>query len=344
MRSAPPPGDGRPRRVIAIGASAGGVDALRALVRALPADLPAAVCVVLHIPPTGGSLLAPILDRVTDLRVEVAEHGTVPRAGHVYVAPADRHLLIGEHGLELSAGPRENGVRPAVDPLFRSLARTHGRRAVAVVLSGALDDGSAGAVTVAAGGGTVVVQDPADAVVPGMPESAVSADSPEHVLPLAGMADLLARVVAEPDDDDDDGRDGPMAPHDDPPDPETFQRPSGPPSALTCPECRGPLWEITEGALTRYRCRVGHAYSEETLIAEHAAGVEAALWSAVEVLEERAELLRRVAARMGPSKPGAVNRLEQGARDAINKATLIRGVLVSPTDPLDTGVEAREAG
>jgi two-component system chemotaxis response regulator CheB len=312
-------------------------------VRALPADLPAAVCVVLHISPTGGSLLAPILDRVTDLRVEVAEHGMALRAGHVYVAPADRHLLIGEHDLELTAGPRENGVRPAVDPMFRSLARTHGRRAVAVVLSGALDDGSAGAVTVAAGGGTVVVQDPADAIVPGMPESAVSADSPQHVVPLAAMAGLLVRLAAASDDDDD-GSDAPMSPHDDPPDPEILDRPSGPPSALTCPECRGPLWEVTEGALTRYRCRVGHAYSEETLIAEHAAGVEAALWSAIEVLEERAELLRRVAARMEPAKPGAANRLEQAARDAINNATLIRGVLVSPAEPPAAGVEVGRAG
>jgi two-component system, chemotaxis family, protein-glutamate methylesterase/glutaminase len=189
---------GRPRCVIAIGASAGGVDALRALVRDLPAGLPAAICIVLHISPTSGSLLAPILDRVSDLPVQLAEHGMPLREGNVYVAPADRHLLIGERDLELTAGPRENSVRPAVDPMFRSLARTHGRRAVAVVLSGALDDGSAGAVSVAAAGGTVVVQDPADAIVPGMPESAVNADSPRHVIPLAQMAAVLAQLAAEP--------------------------------------------------------------------------------------------------------------------------------------------------
>jgi two-component system chemotaxis response regulator CheB len=276
--------------------------------------------------------------------VQLAEHGMPLREGNVYVAPADRHLLIGERDLELTAGPRENSVRPAVDPMFRSLARTHGRRAVAVVLSGALDDGSAGAVSVAAAGGTVVVQDPADAIVPGMPESAVNADSPRHVIPLAQMAAVLAQLAAEPGDDDDHEGDGPMAAHDDPPDPQIPHRPGGPPSALTCPECHGPLWEITEGALTRYRCRVGHAYSEETLVAEHTAGVEAALWSAIEVLEERAELLRKVAARARPSKPGAASRLEEGARDALKRAMAIREVLVSPAAALETPVDVMGAG
>jgi two-component system, chemotaxis family, protein-glutamate methylesterase/glutaminase len=206
----PPPAGGRPRRIIAIGASAGGVDALRDLVGALPRGFPGAVCVVLHISPTGTSLLAPILARHTQLEVEVAAHGTILRAGHVYIAPADRHLLIGEETLALTAGPRENGVRPAVDPMFRSLARSHGRRAVAVVLSGALDDGSAGAVTVAAHRGTVVVQDPADAMVPSMPANAISADSPEYVVALGEMAALLVRLAHEPDDDDD-GEDDAMS-------------------------------------------------------------------------------------------------------------------------------------
>ena len=146
---------------------------------------------------------------------------------------------------------------------------------------------------------------------------------------------MLARLAAEPEDGDDGHEgDGPMATHDDPPDPRTLHRPDGPPSALPCPECRGPLWELTEGALTRYRCRVGHAYSEETMVAEHAAGVEAALWTAIEVLEERAELLRKVAARARPEKPGAAGRLEEGARDALKRATIIREVLVAPPAPV----------
>jgi two-component system chemotaxis response regulator CheB len=332
---------GEPRRVIAIGASAGGVDALRDLVRGLPSNLPAAVCIVLHISPTGTSLLAPILARQTDLHVQVAAHGAVLRPGHIYVAPADRHLLIGEQTLELTAGPRENGVRPAVDPLFRSLARSHGRRAIAVVLSGALDDGSAGAVTVAAHRGTVVVQDPADATVPSMPANARKADSPEHVVPLAQMAELLARLAAGPDDDDD--AEDVMSPNDEPPDPPELRRPEGPSSALTCPECSGPLWEVKEGEMTRYRCRVGHAYSEETLLAEHAEGVEAALWSAIEVLEERAELLRRVAARTRHTTPGAARRLEEGARDALEKAQLIRGTVESRPPPIEAVAGAGEA-
>ena len=143
-----------PARVIGIAASAGGVEPLRRLVADLPADLDAAVCVVLHIPPTGRSLLAPILARHSALTTVVAEHGVRLRAGTIYVAPADQHLLVRADAVELSRGPKENGVRPAADPMFRSLARAWGSRAVAVVLSGALDDGAAGAAAVAEAGGT----------------------------------------------------------------------------------------------------------------------------------------------------------------------------------------------
>jgi len=163
-----------PRRVIGIAASAGGVEALRHVVAALPAGLDAAVCIVLHIPPTGRSLLAPILGRNSPLDAVLATHGMPLRAGTLYVAPADHHLLVLADVLELTRGPKENGVRPAADPMFRSLARAWGDNAIAVVLSGALDDGAAGARAVADAGGTVVVQDPADAVVPGMPSATIA--------------------------------------------------------------------------------------------------------------------------------------------------------------------------
>jgi two-component system chemotaxis response regulator CheB len=184
--------------MIGIGASAGGVEALRAVVAELPAGLDAAVCVVLHVPASGKSLLAPILDRVTPLKTAVAVDGEPVVAGHVYVAPADSHLLVKRGRISLSRGPKENGARPAVDPTLRSLAHAYGPRTVAVILSGALGDGSAGAAAVAGAGGLVVVQDPADAVVSSMPESALRAvGGSAMVLPAHEIGATLADLSDE---------------------------------------------------------------------------------------------------------------------------------------------------
>jgi two-component system chemotaxis response regulator CheB len=190
--------DALPSYVIAVAASAGGVEALRTLVSQLPEDLDAAVCVVLHIPPTGRSLLAPILDRDSALATAVAEDGAPLLRGSISVAPADRHLLIRRTHLELGHGPRENGVRPAADPMFRSLAGAWGERGIAVVLSGALDDGAAGVTAVAAAGGRVIVQSPDDALVDGMPASAIAATDPDAVLPVREIGAELVRSVLAP--------------------------------------------------------------------------------------------------------------------------------------------------
>lgn len=181
-----------PARVIGVAASAGGVEALRQLVRALPRELDAALAIVLHIPPTGTSLLAPILARDTPWTVVVAEHGRPLERGTVYVAPSDHHLQVLEDRVELNHGPKENGARPAADPLFRSIASAWGARGTAVVLSGALDDGAAGAAVVKEAGGTVFVQDPHDALVPGMPTAAIAATTPDAVLALPALAERLA--------------------------------------------------------------------------------------------------------------------------------------------------------
>lgn len=313
--------------MIGVAASAGGVEALRRLVTELPADLDAAICVVLHIPPTGRSLLAPILDRDTALTAVLAADGAPLRAGMIYVAPADHHLLVREDRLELSRGPKENNVRPAADPLLRSLARSWGPCAVAVVLSGALDDGAAGAAAVANAGGVVLVQDPEDALVPGMPSAALSATDAAEAVPLAQLAGAVEQLVAseipQPREED-------MVTTE--PDPamaiEGSMRPDGPPTGFTCPECRGPLWELKEGELLRYRCRVGHAYSEEAMVDSQNSTVEAALWTALEVLEEREELLTRIAVRPG-THPRSRARFEEGAREAAARAAIIRRVLVA---------------
>jgi two-component system, chemotaxis family, protein-glutamate methylesterase/glutaminase len=314
-----------PTRVIGIAASAGGLEPLRRLVADLPADLDAAVCVVLHIPATGRSLLAPILGRDSALTTVVAEHGARLRAGTIYVAPADQHLLVRGDAVELSRGPKENGVRPAADPMFRSLARAWGDCAVAIVLSGALDDGAVGAAAIAESGGKVVVQEPNDALVAGMPSSALAVTTPDAVVSIdrmgAVLRDLLSDPVPKP------GEEAPVPAQPDPAEMELRPtRPDGHASGFTCPECSGALWEIREGEMIRYRCRVGHAYSEEAMVDAQSNAVEAALWAALEVLEERGELLRRIAHRTnGQTRTG--QRFRDGARVADDRAAVIRRVL-----------------
>ena len=313
-----------PARVIGIAASAGGVEALRRVVSDLPADLPAAICVVLHIPATGRSLLAPILDRDSAMRAVVARDGQRLRAGTIYVAPADRHLLVRRHTVELSHGPKENRVRPAADPMFRSLARAWGAGAIGVILSGALDDGSAGALWLANAGGVVIVQDPETAIVPGMPASAIAATPPDYTVPLDEISDVLQRLAREAPPA---GEEEEMPREPDPVDHlHAEQRPAGPPSAFTCPECSGALWELRERDLVRYRCRVGHTYSEDAMVEAQGEAVEAALWTALEVLEERGELLRRIAGRMD-DMPRSAGRFQNAAREVADRATLIRRAL-----------------
>lgn len=182
--------------LIVIGASAGGVEALLTIVRDLPVDLPAAICVVLHLPPTSPSRLPHLLTRAGPLPATHAENGEPLELGHIYVAPPDYHLLVRPGHLELSRGPRENRSRPAIDALFRSAALAYGRRVVGVVLSGALDDGTAGLLAVKQGGGLAVVQDPDDALFDGMPRNAIERVNVDVVAPGDVLAPLLARLAS----------------------------------------------------------------------------------------------------------------------------------------------------
>ena len=326
--------------MIGIGASAGGVDALIRLVRHLPSDLPAAVCVVLHVPASGRSVLAPILDRHTDAAVDVAAHGRELEPGRVYVAPPDRHLTVADGRLQLDRGPKENGVRPAVDPMLRSLGESYGDRAVAVVLSGALGDGSNGALAVRRAGGTVIVQDPGDATVASMPEHALRAvGAADAVLPAAAIGEALARMA----DGTAIGEDGVMTSSRDRAG-ESAEPPDRAPSALTCPECHGPLWHVAEGDGPRFRCRVGHGFSEDSLLVEQGTSVEAALWTALQALEERAEFLNGVADRHGERRPRLREHYDSAARDALHRAGLIRRALAPQEGPhaLDLQLEAAD--
>jgi two-component system chemotaxis response regulator CheB len=295
--------------IVVVGASAGGVEALSQLARGLPPQIPAAIFVVLHTPPFGNSVLPLILKRAGRLPVAHARDGEPIQTGRIYVAPPDHHLLVGRGFVRLVRGPRENRNRPAVDPLFRTAARAYGRRVVGVVLSGTLDDGTAGLMAIKRLGGVAIVQDPDDALFAGMPQSAIENVEVDHVVPLDFVADLLDKLAREPVEETEEE----SVPEDldkeaaiealDLAAIENGERP-GTPSTFACPECGGTLWELQEGELTRFRCRVGHAFSPDSLLAEQSEALETALWSAFRALEAGEPRFGREADSGGGRAPG----------------------------------------
>ena len=315
--------------VVVVGASAGGVEALRELAAALPADLSACVLVVLHVPAASRSALPLILDRAGPLVARHAVHGEELKAGEILVAPPDHHVVVLGDRLALTHGPHENGHRPAVDVLFRSAAHSHGARVLAIVLSGSLDDGAAGMVAVTSRGGTGVVQDFDEALYPGMPMSAARVADAAHVVPLADMPKVLAEwlpvvppaVNGEPtrlmETETEMADLNPSAMHD-------LDRP-GAPAGFGCPDCAGSLFEIEEGRLLRFRCRVGHAWSPESLLERQGMALEGALWMALRSLEEKAALNTQLGQRaheVGHERSAA--RFSTNASDALAAAEHVR--------------------
>ena len=279
--------------IIVIGASSGGVDALPKLIGSLPANLPASVFIVLHVSPQGPGFLPQIISRVASLPVAHGVDGETIRQGHVYVAPPDYHLQMDRTRVRLFRGPRENFHRPSIDTLFRSAAHAYGPRVTGVVLTGNLDDGTAGLHSVKTHGGIAIVQDPKEALVPAMPQSALRNVKVDHCLPLAEMGALLIRLAAKRDVRR--KRGAPMEKRS--MKPKEMEKKFGLPTSFVCPECNGPLWETKAGPSLQFRCHVGHAYSPDSLLADNAAGLERALWSAVRTFDERAALLRRLGER-----------------------------------------------
>jgi two-component system chemotaxis response regulator CheB len=246
--------------IVLIGCSAGGAEALTGIFARIPRDAPAALFVVQHVSAGAPSVLPRILGRAGELPAGHARDGEPIRHRHVYVAPPGRGVMV------LGRGPRENGHRPAVDPLFQTAAAAHGSRVVAVVLSGGLDDGTAGLIVVKQSRGVAVVQDPDDASTPEMPLSAIRSVEVDHVLPAREIAPLLVRLAGEAAQEDSITMAHATLPWD--PalvgTPDLDRRASGPPSVFTCPECGGSLWEINDSGLRRFACHVGHVYSEES--------------------------------------------------------------------------------
>jgi two-component system chemotaxis response regulator CheB len=256
------------------------------------------------------------------------------RQGRIYVAPPDRHLIVKRGHLHLTVGPRENGHRPAADTLFRSAARAYGKRVIGVVLSGAQDDGTAGLDAIKLRGGLALVQDPKEAYTPGMPRSALENVAVDHCLPVSEIAALLGRLAQEQVEElgeagmsEDMKKEAEVAEVD----LTTIENEDKPgvPADMGCPECGGTLWELRDGNFLRYRCRVGHAWSADTLRVEQAGQLESALWTALRVLEENRSLNHRLAAQARKRKVDRVAKaFEHQMRDAEQHAALIRQVLV----------------
>jgi two-component system, chemotaxis family, protein-glutamate methylesterase/glutaminase len=286
-------------RIVVIGCSAGGVPVLSTLVGGLPDDLDAAVFIVMHVPPERPSRLHEILAKETTLPVSAAKDGEPIRAGHIVVASADRHLMVDAERVRVTRGPKESRARPAVDVLFRSAAAAHGTRVIGVVLTGALDDGTAGLWAVKDRGGIALVQEPHSAEHASMPESAVRHVQVDRVLPIEGMADEILFWLSRPLPEQDDravphrmqvenliAREGNGL--------QAGSMDIGAPSKYTCPDCHGVLVEIKEGSILRFRCHTGHAFSLKTLLAEVNAAIDTGLWDTLRAVEERILLLERM--------------------------------------------------
>jgi two-component system chemotaxis response regulator CheB len=328
---------GRNRNIVVVGASAGGVEALRDLLRHLPAELAAPVLVVLHIPAYEPSRLDRILAPATPLKVVAAQDGQVLEPGVVYVASADRHLMVESGMARLTRGPKECRVRPAIDVLFRSAALAYGAGAIGVVLSGMLDDGTAGLWAIKDQGGLAFVQQPSEAMHDSMPESAIKHVEVDFVGPLAAVAEKIIEAVGQ-------------------------SRPRqagaglavryatevriagegnglqagvmdlGKVSKYTCPDCHGVLVQMEEGPIVRFRCHTGHAFSLKTLIAEVNASIDTGLWDAIRAVEERVMLLRQMGELAQTAGDGAeTQRCRRDADDAEKRLQPLRELVLDPT-------------
>lgn len=286
------------RDIIVIGGSSGATTPLKAILGGFPRDLPAAVFAVLHIPARSTGILATVASAAGPLPVRQAEEGMPIERGHVYIAAPDHHMILTDGHIRLGRGPRENMVRPAIDPLFRSAAAAYGPRVIGVVLSGLLSDGAAGLNAIKRCGGIALVQDPGDALADEMPRHALEATTVDLCVPGARLGDVLSDLAREAP--------GPSLPI--PPelrleidiaageriDTPTLARLADP-AALTCPSCGGVLSKVQNGQPLRFRCQVGHAFTADVLAKEQEGRVDEALRVALRIIEERAELVSRMA-------------------------------------------------
>lgn len=315
--------------IIVIGTSAGGIEALRRILPGLPLDLPASVFIVQHSGADSPGILDLILQRGSKIRiVSPADKETIV-PGRVYVAPPDYHMLIEPGKVCLSRGPKENRFRPAIDPLFRSAAQVYGPRVIGVVLTGGLDDGTAGLWAVKQLGGTAIVQDPHDALVPSMPASALNFVAVDHCVPLAEIAPLLVKLTDTVADEKGTIK---MPEHLDievkiaKQDPAIDQdvRNLWDKSSYTCPECHGVLLQFEENGRDRFRCHTGHAFSANSLLAHLTENVEDSLWTTIRTIEESVLLLRHLSKHLADTDPNTAAEFISKADEARRRSELVR--------------------
>lgn len=290
------------RDIVVVGASAGGMEALQEMVRGIPRDLPAALFVVWHLPAgLRFTVLPTVLTKAGGPPARLAVDRMPIEPGTITVAAPDHHLLLERGFVRVTKGPKENRFRPAIDPLFRSAAYVYGPRVIGIVLTGALDDGTAGLWTIKMRGGMALVQEPGEALHPSMPMNALQNVAVDHALRLAQIGPLLGRLVREP------APNPPELSMDEQAKTKTEVRIAeeaggleenilqyGELSPFTCPECHGVLTMLRDGKLMRFRCHTGHAYSSSTLLDEVSEQVEMRLWDAVRALDETVMLLNRL--------------------------------------------------
>lgn len=318
------------RNIIVIGASAGGIEALSELLALLPAELGAAIFVVVHVAADSPGMLPTILGRAGALPAETAKDGAAIQPGHIYVAPADRHLLLEQGYIRTTRGPKENRFRPAIDPLFRTAAQAYGPRVIGIVLSGALDDGTAGLWAIKDRGGLAIVQEPSTAAYPSMPLSALQYVTVDYRVTIAEMGKLLPRLVDVAVEE----REGStmsdklqvetrIAREENPLQAGVMSL--GPLSPYTCPECSGVLVQLQDGNLVRFRCHTGHAYSVDTLLAGITESIEKTLWNTVRSLEEHMLLLRHLGEHARTQQDQTLaHRLDVKAQSAEDQVQIVR--------------------
>jgi two-component system, chemotaxis family, protein-glutamate methylesterase/glutaminase len=328
--------------IVVVGASAGGVEALRRLIQAVGDGFTGSMFVVLHLPTNAHSALPDILRRAGRYPVVHPADGQVPDAGHIYVAPPDVHMLVRTGEIRLVRGPTENGHRPAIDPLFRSAAEAYGGRVVGMVLSGVLDDGTHGLLAISRRGGITAAQAPEDALYASMPQSAIDNVPVDVVAPAPELGAMIPRLVGQTRT--------PSLPHDVRIDEVeaalhrgTLEM-DGRPSRFTCPDCGGSLWDVGEEEPGKFRCRVGHSWTTLGLLERQAGTLEAALWTALRALSERADLARRMRDDAGARHHEHGRKLFQRQLEEYEaKAETLRDVLASP-EPVTLLTEADVAG
>ena len=324
--------------LVVVGASAGGIEALREVVAALPADFSAPLCVVVHTSPESPGILDSILSRAGPLPATNGRDRERLKAGHIYVAPPDCHLVVEPGILRITKGPRENRFRPAIDPLFRSAAQVYGPGAIGVVLTGSLDDGTAGLWTIKQLGGTTIVQHPEDALFPSMPRSAMQHVRVDHAVPLSQLAGLLVQLTSDPS--------GPEGEEDAAGTiPAVLEvevkiakeadalaaglRDIAEPSTFACPDCHGVLLQLEEGGRIRFRCHTGHAYSIESLVEAVSEGIERSLWIAIRAIEEADMLMRGLAGDVRAQHQGEEQGLLEQADEARRDIDALRAIVAA---------------